>query len=69
MVSAETETEPATAFLSTLSAKERDAASFSFDDPERTNWAYVPQSREGLPLKDMNARQREAVCALPDGMA
>ena len=53
---------PATAqaFLSTLNASQRDDASFAFDDPERNRWAYVPQRRAGLPLKDMNAGQREA---------
>jgi hypothetical protein len=50
----------ARAFLSTLSAKQRAAASFPFDDPERTRWAYVPQDRVGLPLKDMDAKQRAA---------
>lgn len=47
-------------FLSTLNEKKRGVASFSFDDPERTKWAYVPQSRSGLALGDMNAEQRTA---------
>ena len=47
-------------FLSTLSARQRTAASFRFDDPERTNWAYVPQRRVGIPLRDMSAEQRTA---------
>ena len=48
------------AFLSTLNEKQRATASFPFDDPERTNWAYVPQRRNGLALGEMNADQRTA---------
>jgi hypothetical protein len=47
-------------FLSTLNAGQRTAASFRFDDPERTKWAYVPQERAGIRLKDMDAKQRAA---------
>lgn len=47
-------------FLSTLNARQRTAASFAFDDPERTRWAYVPQERGGIPLKAMSAEQRAA---------
>ena len=45
-------------FLSTLNARQRAVAAFPFDDPARTRWAYVPQDRAGIPLKDMNAEQR-----------
>ena len=55
---------PARAFLSTLDAGQRATASFRFDDPERTNWAYVPRRRAGLPLRDMNAGQRAAAFAV-----
>jgi hypothetical protein len=47
-------------FLSTLNTRQRAVASLRFDDPERTNWAYVPQERAGIPLKDMDAEQRAA---------
>ncbi len=47
-------------FLSTLNERQRAVASFPFDDPERTKWAYVPQERAGIPLKAMNAEQRAA---------
>jgi hypothetical protein len=47
-------------FLSTLNARQRAVASFPFDDPERTKWAYVPQERAGIPLQAMNAEQRAA---------
>ncbi len=55
---------PARTFLSTLNAGQRADASFPFDDPERTNWAYVPQSRKGLALGEMNAEQHAAAFAL-----
>ena len=55
---------PARTFLSTLNASQRATASFPFDDAERTNWAYVPQRRAGLPLRDMNDEQRAAAFAL-----
>jgi hypothetical protein len=51
---------PARTFLSTLNARQRAAASFPFDDPERTRWAYVPQERAGIPLQAMDAEQRAA---------
>jgi hypothetical protein len=47
-------------FLSTLDDTQRALASFEFDDPQRTLWAYVPQDRIGLPLQAMNADQRAA---------
>ena len=51
-------------FVSTLNARQRDVASFPFDDPERTRWAYVPQKRVGLPLEAMDAEQRAAAFGL-----
>jgi len=50
----------ARAFLATLDARQRAAATFPFDDPERTRWAYVPQKRAGIPLQAMDAPQRAA---------
>jgi hypothetical protein len=47
-------------FLSTLNDAQRGNASFSWDDPERIKWAYVPQRRSGLALGAMNAEQRAA---------
>ena len=51
---------PARTFVSTLDAGQRATAVFGFDDPERTNWAYVPRRRAGMPLRDMDAAQRAA---------
>lgn len=55
---------PTHTFLSTLSVSQRNAAQFPFDDPERTAWSYVPQNREGIALKEMNAAQRAAAFGL-----
>jgi hypothetical protein len=51
-------------FLSTLDDRQRAAASFPFDDPERTWWVYVPQRRTGIPLRAMDAGQRAAAFEL-----
>lgn len=52
------------AFLSTLSAQQRQQATYPFDDAERFNWHFVPRDRKGLPLKQMNADQRRAALAM-----
>jgi hypothetical protein len=54
----------AQAFLSTLSDTQHSAATFSFGDPERIRWAYVPRRRAGVPLRAMNAEQRAAAFGL-----
>jgi hypothetical protein len=65
----------ATAFLDTLDARQRRAATFSFADAERLNWHYVPRGRKGVPLKEMPAPARAAAHDLlrsalsPDGYA
>jgi Protein of unknown function (DUF3500) len=57
----------ARAFLSSLSAADRDRASFSFRSAERTRWHWtVPASvpRNGLPLRDVSPAQRRLALAL-----
>lgn len=51
-------------FLSALNDRQRAAASFPFDHPERTRWAYVPERRTGIPLRAMDAGQRAAAFEL-----
>ncbi len=48
-----------TEFLDSLEAGQRSKAVFRFNDEERFNWHYVPKARAGLPMKEMNATQRE----------
>jgi hypothetical protein len=51
-------------FLSTLSEEQRRTATYPFADEERFNWHFVPRDRKGLPLRDMNADQRNAAIGL-----
>jgi hypothetical protein len=51
-------------FLSMLNDRQRAAALFPFDHPERTMWGYVPERRTGIALRAMNARQRAAAFEL-----
>ena len=44
--------------LTTFTSDQRARAVLDFDDEERENWHYIPRDRTGLPLKDMDARQR-----------
>src|SRR5688500_1065867 len=60
----------AQALLQALPEAQRQAAFFPFDDAERFNWHFVPRSRKGLALKDMDARQRQlAIALLKTGMS
>jgi hypothetical protein len=57
-------TAAAQAFLESLSPEQRRKATFSFEDPERLNWHYIPMPRRGLSLKEMTEAQRKAAHAL-----
>ena len=50
----------ATKFLQTLSEGQKSKAQFAIEDEERLNWHYVPIARKGIPLKELNAEQRQA---------
>ena len=50
----------ANSLLDTLTSEQRDIILFPFEDNERFDWHYVPRSRAGLSLKDMNENQRKA---------
>jgi hypothetical protein len=45
-------------FLNVLSAEQREAATFDFDDEERLNWHFIPRTRNGLSFNDMSAQQQ-----------
>jgi Protein of unknown function (DUF3500) len=49
----------ASKFLASLSAEQRQKASFGFDDQVRFEWFYTPVPRKGLPLKELDDKQRE----------
>src|SRR4051794_40051644 len=64
-------TDAAEKWLALLGDEQKNAASFSFDDKERTNWYFTPQqdkqkkaTRKGLRLEKMTAEQKEAARAL-----
>jgi hypothetical protein len=52
-------TDAAQRFLDVLSDEQRGKATFPFDGDERYFWHYTPIDRNGLPLKEMSAAQRE----------
>lgn len=51
-------------FLQTLSQAQKEKAQFSFDAQERFNWNYIPKSRKGIALGELNEDQRKAAMAL-----
>lgn len=54
----------ANTFLSSLAPAQEQKASFSYEDSERFNWNYVPMSRKGLALHDINESQKEKAMSL-----
>lgn len=56
----------ADAFLATLDESGRAKAVFAFDGEERENFRFTPQTRSGLPLKEMTDPQRAAAMKLLD---
>jgi hypothetical protein len=58
-------------FLATLSEEQKKQTLFAFDDKERTNWHFIPvqnadkkPTRKGLPLGEMDGKQRTAALEL-----
>src|SRR5688500_3388714 len=51
-------------FLETLSPRQKAKTQFSFDEQERYNWHYVPKSRKGIPLSDLDDDNRKAAMSL-----
>jgi hypothetical protein len=54
----------ATKFLDSLTTQQRSKALKGFDDTYRTNWRYVPASREGINLGEMTPEQVVLASAL-----
>lgn len=48
----------ANAFIATLNADQRTKALFRFEDEQRKDFFFVPRSRFGVPLKDLDEKQR-----------
>lgn len=49
----------AQAWLASLDAAQHKTATYALTDDEREDWHFVPKSRNGLPLKEMNPAQRK----------
>ncbi|MEO6330841.1 MAG: DUF3500 domain-containing protein [Ginsengibacter sp.] len=47
-------------FLAVLSAEQKAAAKFSFDEQEKYNWHYIPKSRKGISLGELDDTQKRA---------
>lgn len=46
-------------FLQALPAEQRAQAVFSYDDPERLNWHFIPRERKGLSIQQMGGKVRK----------
>ncbi|MCA1627015.1 MAG: DUF3500 domain-containing protein, partial [Acidobacteria bacterium] len=62
--SARTMASAAEALLKTLNSEQRAKIALKFEEEERQNWHFVPKVRKGLPLKELDAAQRERARAL-----
>jgi hypothetical protein len=51
-------------FLQSLSSKQRSMTQFKFDEDERYNWHFIPKTRKGIPLKELNVVQRKSAMKL-----
>ena len=56
--------ESAERFLAALPDRLRTQATRPFDDRDRVDWHYTPRSRNGVSLKELDAKGREAVHAM-----
>jgi hypothetical protein len=54
----------AQAFWKSLTPEQQAKAGFEWKSEERLNWHFIPRPRKGLPLKEMNAEQRQAALAV-----
>jgi hypothetical protein len=50
-----------TEVIGLLDGEQRASLEHAFDDRARTDWAYTPRSRKGVPLKNLGPEQRKAV--------
>lgn len=51
-------------FVASLDDSQKVHASFSFEDPERFNWHWIPRARKGLAIKDLKPEQRSLAFGL-----
>ena len=53
----------ASQFLASLDVEQRQKAVFAFDDEQRFDWHFIPRPRKGIPLKELDSRQRALASA------
>lgn len=53
-------------WLNSLTPEQKARATFDFRDGERIFWYYPPMNRHGLPLRDMDANQRQRAYEILD---
>lgn len=53
-------------WLNSLSPEQKAKGTYDFRDGERIFWYYPPLNRHGLPLRDMDAKQRELAYGIID---
>jgi hypothetical protein len=51
-------------FLKALTPEQQAKATYAFDDNERFDWHFIPKSRKGLPLREMDSAQKKLAHAL-----
>ncbi|MCA9086575.1 MAG: DUF3500 domain-containing protein, partial [Planctomycetaceae bacterium] len=51
-------------FVEVLDHSQKLKTLFSYDDPERINWHFIPRERKGMGLWDLNGAARDAAEAL-----
>lgn len=56
--------EAASRFLAAIPGRAREKAARPFEDGDRKDWHYTPRSRNGIALKELDAKGREAAHAL-----
>lgn len=49
----------ANAFLDSLAPDQRSKCTFAFQDEQRFDWHVIPRSRKGIPLKELDVKQRQ----------
>lgn len=54
----------ASAFLAAITPEQARQAKFSYDDPERLNWHFIPRERKGLPLRALEGAPLQAALKL-----
>ena len=54
----------AASFLKQLDSPLREKAVFAYEDPERTNWHFIPRERKGVGLWDLEGQALEAATQL-----